>query len=313
MSLFALPVVGRAGLGNMLFPWARAEIFADQSGARILAPRWTSIRVGPYLRREPVKRNYIGFFSEPQHVRGLSRLAITLGAKYVAEADRDAPNDGATSLIRPTVVVFEGIDGLFEALVKHPDLIRRRLWAMTRQPMRATGAEHGGRFIAMHIRRGDLTRQRLLPEQLAQYTPISWFVGMVRAVRRHRLLASAPIVVFTDGSGDEVRDVLSFDNVHLHRPRTAIADLWALTHANLLFASGFSTFSMWASFLGRMPTIYAPGKLQQKIQSGPSSMEVELGEGAEIPLNAWSADGCGNRYAGATGAGGLAVREFHQL
>ncbi len=141
----------------------------------------------------------------------------------------------------------------------------------------------------MHIRRGDLTRQGLVPERgraVAQYTSTAWFVSMVRAVRRRTELASTPIVVFTDGSGEEVTEVLSFDNVHLRKRCAAIADLWALAHARLLFASGFSTFSMWASFLGRMPTIYAPGKMQQIVQSGhPPAKEIELEEGADIPAD----------------------------
>jgi len=49
VSLFALPIVGRAGLGNMLFPWARAEIFAKRFNARVLRPSWNTVRPGPYF------------------------------------------------------------------------------------------------------------------------------------------------------------------------------------------------------------------------------------------------------------------------
>jgi hypothetical protein len=153
--------------------------------------------------------------------------------------------------------------------------------------MRETGALYGGRFIAMHIRRGDLTRLGLRPEELTalpQYTPVAWFASMAHAVRRCPELASAPIVVFTDGNADEVAEVLNVERVFLYPRGTAIADLWALTHAGLLFASGFSTFSMWASFLGGMPTIYAPGKIQQRVQSErPNPNEIELAGGSDLP------------------------------
>ena len=108
---------------------------------------------------------------------------------------------------------------------------------------------------------------------------------MAKAVRRQPDLAAVPIVVFTDGSEEEVADLLVLDNVWLHRRQTAVADLWTLTHTHLLFGSGFSTFGMWASFLGGMPTIYAPGKILQYVQRElPSSFEIELPEGADIPL-----------------------------
>jgi hypothetical protein len=287
MSLFALPVVGRAGLGNMLFPWARAEIFARQTGARILKPVWNTVRLGPYLRREPEKRNYFGLFRAPHHLHGVSRMMSLLTGNRVLESERESATIKAKFPYRHHVVVFKGLDKYFGPLLPEYAFIRDQLWIMTRERMRATGSVYGERFIAMHIRRGDLTRQGLGPEELnaqAPYTPIAWFASMARAVRRCPELDSVPIVMFTDGSADEVAEVLNIDDIHLHRRGTAIADLWALAHARLLFATGFSTFSMWASFLGGMPTIYAPGKIQQYVQTGrPHAVEIELEEGADIP------------------------------
>jgi hypothetical protein len=91
-------------------------------------------------------------------------------------------------------------------------------------------------------------------------------------------------VVFTDGSSDEVSALCAVDGARLHHRQAAITDLWTLAHAGLLFASGFSTFSMWASFLGGMPTLYAPGKIQQRVQLGSrNAIELELGEGSPLP------------------------------
>src|SRR5437879_3507354 len=153
MSLFAFPVVGRAGLGNMLFPWARAEIFARRTGARILKPIWTTVRIGPYLRRETEKRNYFGFFEAPEHLEGISRIMPLLTGNRVpeAEAERAMSKDGARH--RPQVVVFKGLDQYFTPLLSEHGFIRDRLWTMTRKPMRATGVSYGEQFIAMHIRR----------------------------------------------------------------------------------------------------------------------------------------------------------------
>jgi hypothetical protein len=186
-------------------------------------------------------------------------------------------------------VEFSGIADLFAPLLGEHHFIRQQLWNMTAEPFRSMGEQYGGQFIAIHVRRGDITRQGFARDQLAQvnqYTPISWFVSMARAVRREKSLNSMPIVVFTDGSREEVAELCAIEGVRLHQRQAAIADLWLLAHANLLLASGFSTFGMWASFLNGVPTIYAPGKIQQFVQAGrDGAIELELAEGEAIPSN----------------------------
>ena len=46
---------------------------------------------------------------------------------------------------------------------------------------------------------------------------------------------------------------------------SAIGDILLLSKASLLFASAHSTFSMWGSYLGGMPTLYYPGKMDQRV------------------------------------------------
>lgn len=287
MSLYAFPIVGRPGLGNMLFPWARAEVFARRYSARVIKPAWNTIRLGPYLRREPQKRDYLGFFNGLDHVRGIAKLVCLSRAERVPESKVAALAPDGLDRGKPCVVCFQGLGDYFAPLLGEQDFVRRRLWQMTRPALRATGAPYGERFIAMHIRRGDLTRQGLTQDKLGAlgaYTSTEWFTAMARAVRRRRELDKMPIVLFTDGAEHEVSDVLRLYNIRLHPAGAAIADLWALAHGSLLFASGYSTFSMWASYLGGMPTVYAPGKIQQQVQIGrPTPLEIELAADGELP------------------------------
>ena len=288
MSLYALPLVGRAGLGNMLFPWARAELFARHTGAQVLEPLWVSFRIGPYLRREPDKRRYFGFFrAAAHHKRGLSGLLVRACGTRFSEADAQIHALRARNSSWPIVVEFSGLGTYFEPLLAEHAYIRDRLWSMTNAPMQGDAGSGGEPYFAMHVRRGDITRQGYTPEQLpsvSQFTPISWFVSMARALRDAPSLRAMPIVVFTDGSEDEVADLLALQNVRLQQRQSALSDLWTLSRAQLLFASGYSTFSMWASYLGGMPTVYAPGKIQQRVQTGLAEpMEIELAGGASIP------------------------------
>jgi hypothetical protein len=292
MSLFALPLVGRAGLGNALFPWARAELFAQRSGARILAPHWPSFRIGPYLRREPDKRRYSGFFRAMHHSSGFSRIAIEAIGRRIPEGRWISISAEIDQSNRPCIVEFSGLIDLFVPLLGEHKFIREQLWNMTAKPLRSKGEEYGGKFIAVHVRRGDITRQGFKRDELTQvnqYTPISWFASMARAVRREKSFRSIPIVIFTDGTYEEVSALCAIEGVRLHRRQPAIMDLWTLAHAKLLLASGFSTFGMWASFLKGMPTIYAPGKIQQYVQIGrDGAIELELAEEEAIPANVFS-------------------------
>jgi hypothetical protein len=292
MSLYALPIIGRSGLGNNLLPWARAEIFSRRTGARILAPRWTMLRVGPYIRREPEKRRYGKFFYAKDHVHGLRRAVIRAAAKYLSEDDALGEAAAQDQSIRPNVVVFEGTRNLFQPLIEQRDWLKARLWEMTSEKLLPPKGKYGSRFIAAHVRRGDITRQGFAePElkQVHQYTSVSWFAAMIEKVRRNVQLSNVPIVVFTDGSELEVANLLKVPGVQLHVRQTAITDLWILSEASLLFATGFSTFSMWASYLGRMPTVYSAGKMQQPVQTGyDDAFEIELAEDQQIPAAAYT-------------------------
>lgn len=287
--LLAYPIVGRAGLGNMLFPWARAEIFARQHRTGLIRPVWNTVRIGPYLRREPLKRHYVGYFNHADHIGGLGRLTYLARGRWIEETRAGELDPHGLQSKKLLVVIFRGLADYFTPLRGEQVFIRARLWQMTRHEFRPSSAA-GRPFIAMHIRRGDLTRMGLPSEQIAQLpqiTPIDWFVAMAHAVRRHKQLDAVPIIVFTDGSDEEVSEVLRVDGVRLYQSGAAIADLWALSGASLLFASGFSTFSMWASYLGGMPTIYAPGKIQQRVQEGLQALEIELDADANPPAEAY--------------------------
>jgi hypothetical protein len=284
-GVYALPVVGRAGLGNALLPWARAELFADRVGARLLAPKWNVIRPGPYLRGEPDKRSYGDCFLEGTYTAGFRRSLVLALGRRVDEATFEAAANCAP-FDRSCVVEFCGIGDLFTPLVQSAPLIRHRLWQMTRAVMRPQPLERDDRFIAMHVRRGDITRQGFSATQLAtvnQYTPLSWFIGMHGLMQRDPTLRHFPISLFTDGSADEVAELARLKGVHLNKRQSAIADLWTLSQASLLIASGYSTFSMWASFLGGMPTVYAPGKMQQRLQSGSAVFEGEVTADGPLP------------------------------
>jgi len=134
------------------------------------------------------------------------------------------------------------------------------------------------------MRRGDMTRAGIELERIAQYTPDEWFLAALRAIRADVRWRDLPVKVVSDGSEPEMRRIAKQPGVQWVTTEKAIGDIWMMSRASLLVASGYSSFSMWASFLGQMPTLYAPGKMKQKLfPAACEAFEGEWREGQELP------------------------------
>ena len=298
MIVYVYPAVGRSGLGNCLLPWARAIVFAHKHGLPILAPSWSRIRLGPYIRQEYDKRRYGNFFTNDSYVHGLKRASVLVRSHPISELDAIRGIQAVRARKgSATIVVFEGLGEYFTPLLPHYALICQKLWAITRPVFQNLSLDPTGRFFAAHVRRGDVVRPNHPESKVAQHiqcTPLVWFAKTIAKIRELKQYNDIPFLIFTDGSPSQVALLLEQKNVMLAPNGVAIVDLFRLSRASLLLASGYSTFSMWASFLGGMPTIYAPGKIQQPVQTGrnnESAIEIELAESESIPTNVFSSLG----------------------
>ncbi|HEY7299141.1 MAG TPA: alpha-1,2-fucosyltransferase [Xanthobacteraceae bacterium] len=188
------------------------------------------------------------------------------------------------------VIAYKGLKDYFAKLLPHHAFLKNEIWRITKPNFQKRALSPGRRFIALHVRRGD----QILPHQSEhevakhpQCTPLNWFVVTIRKIRAVPSCDDIPIIVFTDGTPAQIAPLMQEKNVFMAPSDVAIVDLLKMSRSSMLLASGYSTFSMWASFLGGMPTVYAPGKIQQYVQSGrPRSIEIELGENEKLPKEA---------------------------
>ena len=266
--IYCYPKLGRAGLGNCLLPWARALIAARKLSAAVLAPRWVQPRLGALIRRETKKRFYFAEFSNAGYVRGLHKYAILLGSHRAGESDYSFGGLAANGRRRPTVIVFEGLRNYFSDIINERTVLLQELRKIVNDHTieRADALEVP--FIAVNIRRGDLTNagwsaERLMTEP--RFTPTGWFVEAINAVRQDCRWANLPIKVVSDGTEAELEDVIRLPGCELTSTKSAVGDILMMSRACMIVASGYSTFSMWASYFGQVPTLYYPGKMQQKV------------------------------------------------
>jgi hypothetical protein len=274
--------LGGDGLGNLLYNWARCLARADEHGWQLIWPTWRSFkpknwRVNPYDHRL-----YADLFRPTaRYLSGPGKPWVLATRRWVGEAEALAspPADGS-------VVQFRGMGGKFAPFLGQLELVRGELLAMTRPEHLAAYRAPRRPPVGIHVRRGDFLR---LGDPAAMECmdntalPIEWYVAALRAVRA-RVGETIPARVFSDGTGEELAELLAEPAVEREENGSAISDLLALSRSRLLIASG-STFSMWASYLHQVPTLWHPGKLSQRVHLGAGGRESEWAP--ERPLPDW--------------------------
>ncbi|MBZ0171171.1 MAG: hypothetical protein K8E66_02205, partial [Phycisphaerales bacterium] len=280
--------VGKWGLGNMLFPWARAEVFCERTGARMIAPQWTHLnKIGPLLRKETDLRYYTNLFDNRGYVRGPARWSALLLRKLVKsdEAERLIA-DGKADQLNKSLIDFKGYDDWFrEDLPRHRDFVRRRLDAITAPAVKKQIAEFDTPLdVVVHIRRGDMRvlepgeefgGRRIHAESEA------FFVAVIEQVRT--VVGDRPLTVFTNARPGELSRVPGLPGVH-HAPghHSALTDMWLMSRAKVLITSSLSSFSAWASYLGGTPTIWHRPNRLALVPDRPE-LAIEVGPDGVLP------------------------------
>jgi hypothetical protein len=109
--------------------------------------------------------------------------------------------------------------------------------------------------------------------------PIKWYISLIEKIQKE---SNLPIYIFSDAEDSELKEILAYDNCNRAYFGSAISDMLALSTCKVLVSSA-STFSMWASFLGQMPTIWFPGQLRQKLLLENSKFEGEVDYDDDLP------------------------------
>jgi hypothetical protein len=272
--------IGGDGLGNLLFCWARCLVTARRHGWQLMWPTWFSYkpknwRVNPYD-----VRTYWNLFKRTSDYQGgLCKFPQLAFRKWVSESEAAlaAPPPGS-------VVAFRGMAGKFEPFKAELETVKSALLDMTRPQHLVGYNESSPAPIAIHVRLGDFVRQPD-PETTIKANnsvlPLEWYMAALDAVRRETGL-SMEARVFSDGREEELRPLLAMDNVKRADFGSSIADMLAISRSRLLIASG-STFSMWPSYLGQVPTLWHPGKLLQPLHLGTDGREAEWAIGEPLP------------------------------
>ncbi len=270
--------VGGLGLGNMLFTYARALLYARKYDAELIWPTWRSIPIGQILRGDSNKRFYHDLFvNHVGAIMGVKKVWLLFSKKKIAEKELGSMYSECDN----KVIVFSGMEGEFEPLMGkgNSSFLYQHFQVILQDRNRKALSFDPGNGVCIHVRLGDFTRgseQELRAGRSNMSIPISWYVDIVKQLQK--ILPDEPMYIFSDGTNEELAELLALPHTERVTFGTAIADIMAMTKAKVFVASG-STFSRWVRFLGQMTTIAYPGQLKQNLlEDETDHFEIEAEE-----------------------------------
>ena len=255
--------LGGAGLGNIMFPWATALVYAKKHNLKSIQTTWKNIKFGTFIRKERDKRMYMDLFSETDGISGFKKFFLLNFSNNIK--------------------VFSEMNNLFEPFMNDQHFVKSELLKIINPYHLERAKEFNGNSIAIHIRMGDFTNpinEKVIRNGDWNYRlPIKWYICLIEKIRKE---SDLPIYIFSDAEDYELEEILVYDNCNRAYFGSAISDMLALSTCKVLISSA-STFSMWASFLGQMPTIWFPGQMRQKLLLKNLKFEGELDYDDDLP------------------------------
>ena len=272
--------IGGNGLGNLMFTWARCLAESERRGWRMVWPTWASFkpknwRVNPYDHR-----TYSDLFTpNERYVTGWRKPWCLARYRWIPE--KQALAEGAPP---GSVVEFRGMEDKFAPFLADHRLVCGELLKIARPQHLAALAEPAPAPVAIHVRRGEFVQQASVEDMLQvdnSVLPLDWYMAALQAVRT-AAGNDLPAWVFSDGTEEELAPLLAQPDVRRQDYGSGLGDMLGLSRSRLLIASG-STFSMWGSYLGQVPTIWHPKKLLQHVLLEHPEREIEWAPGDALP------------------------------
>jgi Glycosyl transferase family 11 len=242
------------GLGNKLFPWARAYCATQILDAIQVEPRWFALRNAAFLRGGIDYRNLLGkvflynnFKSDPAAINRLYiEIQIRLRAIQYQKYYLSDLKDLKSQIFSDCYVIFRSDRAHhFSDLAEYRHAIKQKLQQLSQS--RAHWQSPAEPFIAINYRSGNDFTAHTTDGPHAK-TDLNWFIRAIYWVRQH--FGSLPVYVVSDGGSQHLAYMLQgIEGCQIKQSETAIEDLLFLSKANILLASGNSSFSAWAAFL----------------------------------------------------------------
>lgn len=277
-----------AGLGNKLFVWAKADVFASLNDLPLRVTGWTQLQMAPILHGGDL-RLYLNYFRTRHDVgRGretdLRRSGKVISEPAVSRADIDRQN---------TIYEFHAVphwSDYFGDIRPYRDRVRDSLMKLLTPGRAREIARLTPPAICVNVRLGDF-RKLKSGEDFRKAgntrTPQEYFVDMIGRLRKLHG-SNLPVEIVSDGSERDLEPILDLGNCYMAKKRSKIADIIAMSQSKVLVLSASSTFGLWAGFIGECAIVHHPehfhGCIRPRESNERSFEGVLAGEPDQWPI-----------------------------
>lgn len=255
------PIVWRgAGLGNEIFPWAKAYIASRELGFRLAQPVW-GLNRRDYRREFGSSRldwlHHVALRTAMPVVTITDEMVLSTGEADYGAAMRLLDADYGWSQRRSLILLHQGMAGGHLAIERARGYLRNALLGHLPESgcPDDRGPDTGQLRVAVHIRLGDFSQDSTGPQPgvFNRRLPLSWYRWVLGALRA-RFGDMLHLDVVSDDPVQATRMLSDWRLCHA-RSRTILEDLSIMAAADLLVCS-VSTFSMLAAFLSDAPYLW---------------------------------------------------------
>lgn len=269
--------LSNSGLGNKLFVWARAFVFARLNHVPLVVTGWTKFQLAPILHGGDW-RLYLNYFRSVREINVFKQFSMQHSAQIV----REPPVAKVDSPDRPTIYEFrEGVhwSDYFRDLKPHREMIRKALFEMLTPARQCEYEKVAKPEVCIQIRMGDfrsLKQGEDFEKAGNTRTPLAYFINRIQGIREIHG-SQIPITIISDGNRTQLQELLTLPAVELGARQTAIVDILRMARSKVLVPSASSTFGYWAGFLGDCAIIMHPDHIHKPIR--PDSVNELFYEG----------------------------------
>lgn len=229
------------GLGNLLFPIARALQAYSKTGGIMVLPTMRQVKVGPYIRREKDKRTYGEIFRRRTLAENRDwTMAKLLRSRLENEVDASA-----------RVIRYAGMGRQFHDLSANPDHIRRFLQDASRLPVFSREYD-----IAIHVRLGDFAAPSATATSQNTQIPFEWYREALSEARAMLGKQSVCGILFSDEAPEIAIEKLGLDGFVPEPQGNALTSILLMSQAKILIGLR-STFSLWGQYLGQCRALWS--------------------------------------------------------
>lgn len=261
-----------AGLGNELFPWAKAFLASQALDADFFHPAWGLNARGYHRDFRTTRLDWLGqdivklalptvSFDEPAYrATGKEDYGQAVAA-YAAEH--------GLARRRHFVFLASGMWGGFHAIRQArvfvlAELLKARM-AVQNVHAVLEQAHAGKALVAVHIRRGDFQQVQRNGDIRGRFNvalPLAWYMATCAAIQR-ACGDAVQFLLLTDAAPQEVQPFIDAfaPLTTFHLRQTACSDLLLMAFADSLVCS-VSSYSMWGAFLSNAPYLWCAANLQ---------------------------------------------------